>query len=125
MSAMTMTDHLDSDLAFIFDRAHRCRREHNPPMPAGFCENCRTEIRDIIETRDGINFLLTEPELCAVMRQLYRSSIPNEGVSGPMVHDLWRRWVRQLGPARYAEFVDGGFPARLKPAESGVKTTGK
>lgn len=124
MSAMTKTDHLDDDLKFLFHRAMLCNARHNgtwtPANPTGFCENCHKEIRDIIETRDGMNILLRETEVCALMRQLHRQPITYEGISGPVVHGLLRRIQSQIGASRYTEYVGGAFPERLKPPESGL-----
>lgn len=59
-------------------------------------------------------FVLSETDICALMRQLHNVPISTEGTSGPKLHDLLRRLQKHIGPERYAEFVEGEWPKRLK-----------
>ena len=58
-------------------------------------------------------FLLTESDACAVTRVLYRSPVSSEGTSGPKVRELLTSLRKQVGPARYEEWVGKDWPCDL------------
>lgn len=80
----------------------------------------RNSFTDAVDALDAAiseypnHFVLDEADMCAILRVLFRGPISTEGTSGPRVHDLLKRIQRHLGPARYAEFVSGAWPERLK-----------
>lgn len=120
-----MREQFNNDMQFIFQKAKICRDSHRHPTidpDDAFCVRCLDEIHSVVLTRDAIHppFIeMSEMEVCALVRQLFRNHIPFEGISGPVVHALLGRIQRQLGASRYSEFVDGAFPDRLKPPDSG------
>jgi hypothetical protein len=61
-----------------------------------------------------VTYTLSEVEICALLRVLYRQHISSYGVSGPVVSDLLNRIVHHVGRERYAEYVSGQWPERLK-----------
>lgn len=108
------------DMQHVYRKAMECSLYHaNNNGVSSFCARCLQELHDVIIARDSLHpapfVTLTEVETCALLRQLHRATISHEGRSGPILHDLHHRLVTQIGGARYAEFVDGGFPDRLKP----------
>jgi hypothetical protein len=68
---------------------------------------------------------MSEREVCAMLRQMFHQSIPYDGESGSIVHDLLNRIQRQVGRDRYNEYVGGPFPDRLKSPKTGAILTKK
>jgi hypothetical protein len=109
-------DQLTHDLNFIFDKAQRCRVEHQPigRPDAAFCFRCLDELRSVLTIRTSMNFILTESDICALFRQLDRHHLTHEGRSGPQVHDLLTRLQNHVGRDRVREYVSDEWPERLK-----------
>lgn len=126
----TRTEEVKNDLNYIFTKAIMCEHDHGIVLihRTGFCDRCLDDLAKTAHTRQDLHlaeFTLSETELCALFRQTFRNHIPWEGVSGPVLHGLLTRLRSQIGASRYSEYVDGAFPDRLKPPETGLNLSQK